>query len=59
MYKKFYYNTLIIKSEENINYLDLNDLMFKIIIRVSKIIKPLFNDKCYLFFIEEINKNEY
>jgi hypothetical protein len=40
----FNYGTLIIKNEENIKYLYLQDLMFKIIFRVCGTIKHYFDD---------------
>jgi hypothetical protein len=41
----FNYDTLIIKSEENIKYLYMHNLMFKIIFRVSEMIKYYFDDR--------------
>jgi hypothetical protein len=39
------YDTCIIKSEDNIKYLYLNDLMFKIMLKVTEITKNYFDDK--------------
>jgi hypothetical protein len=41
----FHYNTSVIKSEENIKYLYINNLSFKIIFRVIEMIKNHFDGK--------------
>ena len=40
----FNYDISIIKSENNIKYLYLNDLMLKIIFRVAEMTKHYFDD---------------
>jgi hypothetical protein len=51
--KMFNYDILIIKSEENIKYLYLHNLMSKIIFRVSLMIKHYFDVQNNIFsFIE-------
>jgi hypothetical protein len=53
------YNTSIIKSEKNIKYFYLCDLMFKIIFIVSEMINSYFDDNTSLFLIENpIHKNK-